>query len=160
MQDQPIPALADELGGYVGPVSIEELIAALDDHTPGEWVVGMNDPEGKLLWVRNGWSWYCDDDTAPSPLVVFAIARNESGAGNPAIYVDAPLVLTFARETRLMSECHRYTDGLTITPQFGEYAGHTLTLVAWHAVLHATDNGDVAPGFGSMHVEVHEAPDE
>jgi hypothetical protein len=85
--------------------------------------------------------------------VVFAVAKTEQAAGNPAVFVDAPLVLTFTRKAKPHADFALYTGGLTIAPRFGDYAGHTLTLVVWHGVLHETESGDIAPGFGAFTAE-------
>jgi hypothetical protein len=47
---------------------------------------------------------------------------------------------------------------------FGDYQGHTLTMIAWHGVLHETQTGHIAPGFGGFEVvgdeEVEDAADD
>jgi len=137
--------LSDELGGYVGPMTLDEVLAALDEHTPGEWYAEMRDPDGRQLWVKSGWSWYGNDEGEKADVVVFAVAASEQAAGNPAVYVDAPLVLTFVRDLPMSAKCERYTNGLTLALGFGDYAMHTLSLVAWHGLLYETPSGEVAP---------------
>lgn len=141
----------DDLGTYVGPASIEEAIRALDEHTPGEWVMRLTDPDGKTLWHKTGWSWYLTENEEEA---MFAVNLTEQGAGNPSLAVDAPIVLAFSKRVKLHAEPSLYTGGLSFRFAFGDYAGHTLALIAWHSVLHVTETGDVAPGFGEFVGEV------
>jgi hypothetical protein len=157
MQDQPTSddPFADDLGTYVGPATTEEALRALADHTPGEWIARLTDPDGKTIY-KTGWSWHFIENDEQA---VFAVYLRESGAGSPSLAVDAPIVLTFAKHApSLTAECSLYTGGLTIRFGFGEYAGHTLAMLAWHSVLHETESGDVAPGFGAFVAEVIEEP--
>jgi hypothetical protein len=149
--------LTEELGVYVGPVAIEDAIRALEGHTPGEWVMQLVSPENETLWHKTGWSWTLveSDDYA-----VFTVAFSEQAAGNPSLYVDAPLVLTFAKGIGGMGEIKQYVGGLVFKFGFGDYAGHTLTLLPFHAILHVTETGDIAPGFGEVEVKFHESEDE
>jgi hypothetical protein len=135
----------DEMGVYVGPGTAADAIKALADHTPGEWVMGLTDAEGETVWRGRGWSWEIVENDEEA---VFAVGRKEQGAGNPAVYMDAPLVLSFAKEMPLEAECDLYTGGLVFRLGFGDYEGQTLTMVAWHSVLHETESGDFAPGLG------------
>jgi hypothetical protein len=95
-----------------------------------------------------------DDDTA-----TFAISEHEQGAGNPSVYVNAPLVLSFTKralvpnqkevpELPMTGSCALYTGGVEFRLGFGDYAGHTLTLVVWHCVMHVTESGDLPPASG------------
>ena len=82
---------------------------------------------------------------------VFAITTTGDGSGNPAVNINAPIVLTFSKRLRLISPCDIYSGGLVFTLTglgFGQYEGHRLGLIAWHGVLHVTASGDVAPGLG------------
>jgi hypothetical protein len=134
------------LGGYVGPATTAEAIKALSDHS-GEWVIGLHAPDGELLWVKNGWDWgYVEDEDR----ALFVIAGTEQGSGNPAVFVDAPIALSFAKGTELIGECSLYAGGLVFKLAFGDYADHMLTVLLWHSMWHKTDSGDIAPGFGSF----------
>jgi hypothetical protein len=77
---------------------------------------------------------------------MFAVNLKESGADNPSLAVNAPIVLLFAKGgLDLQGETSLYTGGLAFRFGFGDYAGHTLAMIAWHSVLHVTEAGDVAP---------------
>lgn len=64
-----------------------------------------------------------------------AVERSEMAAGNPAVFVDAPLVLSFAKDTLMTAECELYSGGVVFKPKFGDYAGRTISLIAWHGAL-------------------------
>jgi hypothetical protein len=150
--NEPIPfsRYAEELGVYVGPAETAEVIKALAAHTPGEWVMQLTDPDGRQVWHKSeAWSWEIVED---DERVVFTVARSEQDAGNPVVFVDAPLVLVFLKDSPLSAECSLYSGGLVFRPGFGDYDGYTLTLVAWHGVWHETESGDVAPGLGPFTV--------
>src|SRR5215218_8765108 len=51
----------EALGVYVGLATLDDAIAALAAHTPGEWVIRLTDPDGKSTF-KNGWSWYVEDE--------------------------------------------------------------------------------------------------
>lgn len=152
----PADAIMEEaLGAYIGPATFGEIVDALEAHS--EWVAELRDPSGTLLWRKAGWSWHTvkTDDS-----FMFAAAKTEQGAGNPTFYIDAPVVLVLHRELPSTASCKLYVGGLVFTPGFGDYRGHTLTLVAWHGISHVTPTGDIAPGFGPARVDVQEMPPE
>jgi hypothetical protein len=84
---------------------------------------------------------------------VVVLARTEQHAGNPSVHVDAPLVLVFHKGTKPTAEFELFSGGIVMRPKFGDYAGRTLTLIQHHSVLHLTEDGDMAPGFGPFEVE-------
>jgi hypothetical protein len=138
----------EALGVYVGLATTSEAIKTLSDHTPGEWVIRLTDPDGRMLWYKHGWSW----EIIEGEETVFMVSLREQGDGNPAVSVDAPLVLSFAKDMPLSSECNQYSGGLELKLDFGDYRDHTLTLV--HGVLHPPESADVAPGLGAFAAEV------
>jgi len=109
----------------------------------------LTGPANETVWNRQGWSWDLVEDATRAVLV---ISLREQGAGNPALFVDAPVVLSFAKDMDLSTECSAYSGGLSFKFGFGDYAGHTLTMLHWHSLLHETDSGDVAPGLGEFKV--------
>jgi hypothetical protein len=113
------------LGSLVRTVTTEEMVAVLAEHE-GEWVAALGDPDRELLWVKSGSSHgvYEDDKRA-----VFTLAFREQGSGNPSMFVDAPLVLTFAKAVPLTGKCWVHDGGLIWRSRFGDYDGHTLTMV-------------------------------
>jgi len=136
----------EALGVYVGPVGTAEAVAALAAHP--EWVALLGDESAGEI-VLQGHGWNCEDDENDERFV-FTLARTEQGAGNPAVYVRPKLVLSFNKSIPLTGGCDQYTGGLVFKLGFGDYKGHTLTLLAWHSVLHETESGDLAPGFGPL----------
>jgi hypothetical protein len=142
-------SIADDLGTYVGSLSAKEALKALGDHTPGEWVMELTDPNGNRVWQKQGWSWYTVTDNYSGIFV--CSSRPEKSAGNPAMFVDA-LVLHFVND-RILGECEQWLNGLVITFGFGTYEGHTLRMLAHHSILHETPSGDFAPGLGSFEVD-------
>ena len=144
----------EELGVYIGLLTTGEAIKTLAEHTPGEWVMLLHSPDGELVWRKTGWSW----EIAEGESVMFAAASRGSGAGNPAMYTDA-VVLSFAKDMDLKGSCEQYSGGLVFRFGFGDWEGHTLTMLAWQSVLHVTESGDVAPGFGEVEVELRGGDD-
>jgi hypothetical protein len=132
------------LGTFVGSMNTAEAIKAVRDNTPGEWIVFLETPDSELLLRAHGWSWDVVEDDKQAVLVV---SGTEGCAGNPVIYKDAPLVLSFVKSRDLTDQCSLYTGGLVLKSLFGDYHDHTLTLLVWHSVWHETESGDIAPGF-------------
>lgn len=149
----------DALGVYVGPATFADIVSTLGDHSPGKWVMQLKGPNGEFLWHKDGWSWKVVES---DEYVVFAVARSEQGAGIPSLYVDAPLVLTFLKteDGELSAACSLYSGGLVLDLGFGDYAGHTLTLVVWHDVWHVAESGELAPGFGAFEIWVDDGEEE
>lgn len=144
--------IEEALGAYIGPATFDEIVQTLEAHS--EWVATLKDPAGAVLWRKTGWSWHSakTDDS-----FIFTTAKEpEQGAGNPAVHIDAPIVLVLHRDVPLTAVCKLYSGGLIFTPGFGDYCDHTLTLVAWHSIMHVTPSGDIAPGLGGFRVEVQE----
>ena len=131
------------LGVYIGPADLSDVIDALAEHTPGYWIVRLEDDDGRLIWHHSGWSWHVVDpgDSA----LVFAIAVTEQVMGNPGMLVDAPLVLWFAKNLPLGGEASRYSGGLVFKPAFGDYNGRTLRLAQWHGIVHEVESGKLSP---------------
>jgi hypothetical protein len=45
---------------------------------------------------------------------------------------------------KIVGSCDLYSGGLVFKFGFGDYQGHTLTMIAWHGVLHETQTGHIA----------------
>ena len=83
----------DALGTYISPATAEEVLSALRDHTPGEWVATLQGADGGFFWRKSGWSWFFTENDEEA---TFAVTK-EAGAGSPSVSVDAPLVLHFSK---------------------------------------------------------------
>lgn len=120
--------LSEELGVYVGAVTVEEALELLEAHTPGAWVLILQDKNGKVEWVKEGQSWDLAQDEQQA---VFAITfgGHEQSASNPRIFVDV-LALNFVKS--LPFDCDRYTGGLIVSfSGISEYARKTVTMIHW-----------------------------
>jgi hypothetical protein len=113
--------MMNELGVYIEPATTEDAIRALADHTPGEWVMELANPNGELLWRKRGWSWNLVEDNDEA---MFAVALREQHGGNPSMYADAPLVLSFVKGSMEMSgDCDLYSGGLVFRFGFRRLQG-------------------------------------
>jgi hypothetical protein len=150
------PHLAEALGVYVEPADYEDVVQAIDAHG-GELLVQLTSASGDLVWHKSGhlldhitgWSHHAlsdadgDEDKAARS-DVFIIGAEQRGLGSLLIYPDVTLVLDLS--PRGWFEAARYSSGVRIELNIGG----ALTIVFWHGVLHVTETGDVAPGFGDF----------
>jgi hypothetical protein len=138
------PELDTARGGYVGPISREKALDAIRAHTTGPVILEYpeNGFAGGERKFADGW---CNEvgDLAPTRPVgpgVFAFFR---GADIPLevgmLYPEATVLDLSGDEWT----AEQWTGGLDI--RMGD---SLVRLVFWHEVLHVTDSGDVAPGFG------------
>src|SRR5437773_9355931 len=119
------PKLHEELGVYVGAATVEEALKTLEAHTPGDWVLILQDTDGQVEWVKNGRSWALAQDEEQA---VFAVSfdEHEQSAGNPRIFVDV-MTLNFVKSLPL--ECDQYSGGLIVSfTGISAYARKTLTV--------------------------------
>jgi hypothetical protein len=153
-----IDALQTYLGVFVGQMTQDEVVDAIAAHTgPGaELVMQMTAPNGELVWHKHGeLEWHLTTDD----VIVLVIRRvDEQSAGNPLVNIDAPLVLSFIPDDRFAErlDAEQYSGGVRVRFDFGPYRDHTLTIVFWRSVMHVTESGDVAPGFGGFDLEMKE----
>jgi hypothetical protein len=142
--DQPRPD--EELGAYVGAGTVEDALEALEAHTPGDWVLILQDLDGEVEWVKKGRSWALAQDEEEAVFAV-SLAEHEQSAGNPRIFVDV-MVLNFVKSLPL--DCDRYSGGLIVSfSGISEYARKTLTVIYRPAAATQPDTGDAPPGDSS-----------
>jgi hypothetical protein len=142
--------ITDALGVYVGPADYGEVVRALTVLPPGsELVVRIDNREslrpGDGVAIRSGYPEHLhvdDGDEGERDAVV--IHKHEEPLGCGVMYRDAPLVLWLTRESDL--DADRFDGGIRLRSSFGA----VIDFVVWHGVMHVTESGDVAPGFGDF----------
>jgi hypothetical protein len=163
--------IEDALGVYVGPATQDEIVEAIAGHDmPGaETVALLHAVDGTLVWFKrgvpelhvSGWRKVGgeedeDEDEANREVVLVLTNPTEQTAGNPLLMVDVPLVLAFAEDWASRLRAERFTGGVRLHFGFGPYDGHMLTLVFQRLIMHFTQDGDLAPGFGSVNIQVRD----
>jgi hypothetical protein len=129
--------------------------------TPGgEFVAQLSTASGERVWHKSGhlldhiigWSEaalsdaYGDEDKAERSDVFIIGGTQEPTLGPPIIWSDVPMALHFyAPADAEQFHAERYSSGVRIHL----VTGGALTVVFWFGVLHVTETGDVAPGFGA-----------
>ena len=66
-----------------------------------------------------------------------------------SVTIEPHLLFTFPGDAA-DAQAERYSGGVRLRLDVGEFTNHTLTIVFWHGILHEPPSGDIAPGFGEF----------
>jgi hypothetical protein len=153
------PFLDEARGAYVGPSDRDELVRALHNHYTGPVIEIVVKPD-RAFTHRSGLVAYVDalgfyaDEDGPGRFVFYP----ETGtAGERPVFNPVRKKLEYRPQSFgdleiPAGEIDRYVGGFAIR----QPNGSTVWLVFWHSFFHATESGDVAPGFGGFVAEVEE----
>jgi hypothetical protein len=152
-EQEPDRWLDQFLGGYIGPASRDELLAALDKHVYNTVVLQIELPDGTTLVHLHGTLFdtpvYDDDVSTDSegPNELYSIGGHESfdETTSRAVLLGSPGHLRIPAEVDVIDQ---FTDGFRLHLP-GDLA---MAVVLWHDTLHVTETGDVAPGLGLFRV--------
>ena len=132
--------LDQHLGPYIGTVSRDDLMKALEEHVPGSVVTELEAPDGSTVVHTQG-PVYMNEGH-----VIIGGVKDREVLAEESFPVRG---LNTILRVPMVPQAERYTDGFRVA-----LPGRlTLAIVLWRDVLHVTDSGDVAPGPGPVDIE-------
>jgi hypothetical protein len=149
------PEFEEAFGIYVGPATHDEVVAALLDVPPtSELVVRIDNREGPRpeegIRYRHGRPEHFHEayeDNGAREL--FVVGQHEQALGYGVMYQDAPFVIWLSTEYPNL-DADRYTGGVRLRSPFGTL----IDVAVWHGIMHETETGDAAPGFGPFELGI------
>ncbi len=129
---------------------------ALHKHSTGPVIERVCDKDGNVVSHRSGWTAYVDAlgfhaDEDGEGRWIFS-GEGEGFRFNPVRRRDEVRPAMTGELELPDGPVERYVGGFAIRRDDGS----TVWIVLWHSVMHLTESGDVAPGFGNFDAEIDE----
>jgi hypothetical protein len=149
----------EELGDILdlGVVTRDEIVSALREHSTGPVIRRVTAPDWTIVSQEHGWvewvdalGFYADEDGEGRLVFADATQGKEGVVWNPIRKRHEYKPKATGDVEIPEGQIRRHVGGFSIVTPSGEI----VWLCLWHEIQHVTESGDVAPGFGSVEIEL------